>query len=257
MSGSFSGCARAASGQAAVAAAPPSVVTNSRRLMEPLLFKLGRMRGRRPPRSEPRCFFEIDLAPTDGIKLPVKYSGDVGASPLLGKLSGKQERSTARERYTVSVSMAMSVTNLLHRTAEPYIGVINAGFAMCHKLGHYKLFDHLVGGCAAVFQSDGGVARPSCWRWGLCSLQIALSALQTAFDDLRAVLTAEAKALNFRDYGARGSIDSPNRLLDRSWDVPACDRIQVGIGERAAIVEHGVTKVQVRRGKRASMRPMA
>jgi hypothetical protein len=46
--------------------------------------------------------------PAGGIRLPIEWSGDFGASPFFRQLSGKQKRLTARERYIVSVSMAMS-----------------------------------------------------------------------------------------------------------------------------------------------------
>ena len=76
-----------------------------------------RASGFRDPSQD---FFEIDFVPTDGTRLPVKSSGDFGASSFLGQLSGKQERLTARERYTVSVSMPMSVwdQNRIHELQQ-------------------------------------------------------------------------------------------------------------------------------------------
>jgi len=47
------------------------------------------MSARRSPGIRVKIVFEVDLVPTDGTRLPIIRSGDFGAPPLVGQLSGK------------------------------------------------------------------------------------------------------------------------------------------------------------------------
>ena len=52
--------------------------------------------------------------PADGIRLPIFISGDFGRSPFFGQLSDTHKRLPVREPYIVSVSVAMSVQEVIN-----------------------------------------------------------------------------------------------------------------------------------------------
>jgi hypothetical protein len=45
--------------------------------------------------------FQLEIAPADGVRLPMGESGDFGRSPFFGQLSVKETCSTARKRTTL------------------------------------------------------------------------------------------------------------------------------------------------------------
>lgn len=51
--------------------------------------------------------------PTDGIRLPIVRSGNVGASPLFGQLLGKQSGSTLLRPYMALGSLSMNMCDNL------------------------------------------------------------------------------------------------------------------------------------------------
>src|ERR1700733_7551260 len=97
-----------ASGQATVAAAPPSVVINSRRPMEPPhsertlppACECSKRSGQRPPRYEPTSFVESDAVPTDGTRLPSLLNRRFRRVADFWATLRQAVRLTVRETYT-------------------------------------------------------------------------------------------------------------------------------------------------------------